>query len=119
MTAIVWPVSVPTKGLIDGYDESDMDIVAEFKPDVGDSLRSRRASEDVEEVSFKTIMTFTQYTTLKTFRRTTLKSGTLPFQRAHPRTGVSTTAIFLELGSPEVVNATMCTVTMRMRLTVD
>lgn len=117
--SITWPVGVPQNALIDSYQESIMPNVAEFTPEVGMPLLSRRTSEEVEQVQFVCIMTFAQYATLKDFRKITLKSGVLPFQRNHPRTGVSVTAIFTELSGPEVVSGTNCRVQMTMLVTVD
>jgi hypothetical protein len=114
-----WPVGVPQTALVAGYEETDQDNVASYDVEVGRPLRRRRASQDMEEVKFSTDMTFTQYDTLKTWRRDTLKSGVLPFTRNHPRKGTSCTALFLELSSPETINGTMCRATMRMLLTVE
>lgn len=116
---ITWPVGIPTAGLIEGYEETPMSSVAEFQPEIGMPLLSARASEEAELVRFSSIMTFAQYDTLRTFRKTTLKSGTLPFQRAHPRSGVTVTALFRSIGSPETVNDTKCRVAMEMMMVVD
>lgn len=117
---ISWPVGIPQSALLDGYEEEIMSNLAEFKPEIGMPLLSARASEEVELVRFTTIMTWTQYDTLKTFRKTTLKSGSLPFQRYHPRkTTTMCTALFSVLGSPSTINNDKCKVPMEMMMVVD
>jgi len=117
---ISWPVGIPQTALIDGYDEQLMSNVSEFKPDVGMPLLSRRTSEESEDVKFQTIMTLTQYETLRDWRRTTLKSGTLPFLRYHPRKStVEVTALFTSIGMPTIISATQCIVPMQMMIVVN
>lgn len=120
MSAIQWPDDIPQSALIDGYDEEINTNTAEFTPEVGDPLMSLRASEESQDVKFNTLMTYTQYDSLKAWRRTTLKSGTLPFQRKHPRnSSVTITALFTSLGSPQDVNGIKCIVPMEMLITLD
>lgn len=117
---ISWPVGVPTSALIDGYEETPMSSLAEFQPETGMPMLSRRTSEEVEKVRFSTIMTYTQYDTLRTFRKDTLKSGALPFQRTHPRrTGSTVTALFTAIGSPININGVNCEVPMEMMMVID
>ena len=48
-----------------------------------------------DTLSLEMWMTFDQYASLLTFYRSTLKDGTLPFTFTHPRTGVTTTFMFV------------------------
>lgn len=118
--SILWPVDVPQKALIDGYNEENQSILAEFKPEIGMPLLSRRASEEVEQITFQTIMTMDQYEELKDWRRNTLKSGALPFQRYHPRnSAVLCTCLFTSLSAPVIISNTKCVATMQMMFTID
>lgn len=120
MTVITWPVGIPETAIIDGYDEQLMPNVSEFKPDVGMPLLGRRTTEEAEDIKFQTVMTFTNYEDLRTWRRDTLKSGALPFQRAHPRKPTQTvTALFTSIGMPIIISATKCIVPMQMMCTTD
>jgi hypothetical protein len=90
-----WPFDVPLHALIDGYAEEAEDNVLEFTPEVGPPILRRRYSRAGIVIGFSTSMTGAQYAALLNFYRSTLKDGTAPFNRPHPRTGIVRTFRFL------------------------
>lgn len=94
--AAPWPVSLPQEpDLAGGYSEEDQDLTVTHTPDVGPSIVRARATAGVTTIRWTMIMDKTQRATLKTFRETTLGGGALPFELAHPITGVLTDFVFL------------------------
>lgn len=82
-----WPVDVPQDASVSGYGESPSRNVASFAPDVGPPIDRRRSSVATSEISCSFIFDDDQTNSLMAFYRDTIKDGTLPFTRTHPRTG--------------------------------
>ena len=111
-----WPVGVPESALISGYSEQVEDNVARFQPEVGPAKLRRRTSFSQTVYQFGLIMTTTEYDSLLTFYRTTLKDGTLSFKRKHPRTQVaSKTFLFMKPPTSVPVSATLMSVSLALR----
>lgn len=98
-----WPATLPGLVLLDGYQETQQDIVIRSTVDVGPpKLRARyTVAPQVFNVAFA--ITDAQKATLKTFFSSTLTFGVLPFDWSHPDLG---TAIELSFrGVPPVYSA--------------
>lgn len=83
--AETWPASITWAALAQGFSDEIQDNKASFAPDVGPEIERRRVTLDSDVVSFAfPPLTETQVGALKTFYKTTLKSGTLTFSQTHP-----------------------------------
>lgn len=84
VTTINWPVGLPQQLLIDGYEEKPMDNLLRTSMDA--AVAKQRPKFVTLAMPFKgaMIMTQAQYEQFKTFFRTTLLHGTLPFNMQKP-----------------------------------
>lgn len=85
-----WPGTVNLGIKRPSYREKPERYVAQSKPDVGPPLERRRSAFRTELLSCEGRYTETEYAALIAFYRDTLLDGTLPFNRAHPRSGTTT-----------------------------
>lgn len=85
--SIVWPVSLPAKPLVEGWDETPRSNVIRSKPDIGADKLRRRYTGQIKDMKGQMIMTDTQRTTFFTFFHTTLADGSLSYKWTHPITG--------------------------------
>ncbi len=101
MTTATWP-STTAQAPIFGMREQRQRNVVAFKPDSGNPKIRRRSTA----VCVDTLATFrmddTELAAFKTFYETTLFDGTLPFDWAHPVTGVTYTWMFSPDDAPEI-----------------
>ena len=84
MTDISWPSGVPEAPERDGYNEELRPNIASFEPEAGPPTSWRRSTVDSGLVSAAFIMTTAERDLFKTFYRTTLKDGSLPFSWDNP-----------------------------------
>ncbi len=89
-----WPVDVPSEPESNDYRETLLPNVASFKPDVGPPTAWRRSTLDGGSIQASFVLTYAQRDSFKTFYRTTLKDGTLPFLWTNPAYGVSGRYLF-------------------------
>lgn len=89
-----WPVDLPQFVLRDGYAEGFKDLVVRTKMDTGATKRRRRFSDGPEEHKFTLFLTSDELTIFKTFFDGDLASGSLSFDKIHPRTEVMQTWAF-------------------------
>lgn len=83
--AETWPSTVPWQAIVSSYQDEIQDNKASFAPDVGPEIERRRATIDTDVLSFSLPpLTEAQLLALKTFYKTTLKSGVLTFSNLHP-----------------------------------
>lgn len=73
-----WPATLPDP-LFEGYEDTIGDGRIRSRTDVGPPKVRRRTTSAVRPLRCSMIMTDAQLTTLKTFIRTTLLGGALPF----------------------------------------
>lgn len=66
------------------YKETPDRNVSTFQPDRGTSLEYRSTSVSSDQIQFDIEMVYSDWTTLISFYRDTLKDGVLPFTRPHP-----------------------------------
>lgn len=81
----VWPVGITQYALDGTLSEAAENNLAEFKPEVGPPKRRRRTSVATDILAFDQMLTFDEFDELKEFYSDTLKDGSLPFGRYHPR----------------------------------
>jgi len=81
----VWPVGIPQEILQTSYAESPPDNVVKSQMAVGPPKMRRRSTSGERPFSGVINMTETQLETFDDFFRTTLKDGSLRFDRKHPR----------------------------------
>lgn len=113
MTA-AWPATVPQWHLHTSYSERPQRNVASFQPDSGIAIERRRSSVSTDDMAYDLALDSTQYDALLTFYRDTLKDGTLPFTRQHPRTGEDITCKFTEAPALAAVLVGHYRVTIRL-----
>lgn len=82
--AETYPGTLPTTFEISGFGAEDKDARVVTEMDVGEPQRRRRYSKDLEILNGSYLLTAAQYTTMKTFYRTTLNGGTNTFNWTHP-----------------------------------
>ena len=87
--AQIWPATVPTDFLLGGFSESPADNLIRSGMGAGPDKVRRRSTAGVRPIVGDILMTVTQLATFDTFYVTTLASGALTFNLAHPRTSVS------------------------------
>jgi hypothetical protein len=85
----VWPVTLPDIPLVEGFSESAPDVTIRTQMDAGPARVRPRYTAGVRPVVGKISCTKAQVETLDVFHVTTLMNGSLPFDWAHPRTGVT------------------------------
>lgn len=98
VTPVAWSGSVNQVVLMEGASEAYEDSIREYSPQVGPPIRERRTSMEATLHSFWQLLTFTEWDTFNTWYETSLKNGSIPFTRGHPRKGVGVqiTAFFTE-----------------------
>lgn len=85
-----WPENVPWLALQSGYSDRPRDNKSSFEPDAGVAIERPRTTMTLEDISYtSSAMTSEQYEELLYFWRVTLKQGSLPMLRYHPRRGES------------------------------
>ena len=96
-----WPSTLPQKPLYSGFSETFANTGIRTSMDVGPPKTRRRTTAGVgpHEVTFY-LESSTQLGYLRTFYGSTLGSGTLPFDWAHPITGVTESWLFT--GPPKI-----------------
>jgi len=75
----VWPTELPQTPLREGYSEASGGNVIKSSVDAGRPKRRRRFSVDLVAYSVTLFLNSAQRASLKTFYKTTLTAGTLPF----------------------------------------
>ena len=84
MAAQVWPGTLPTDILPDGFNQQAVSVAIRTKMEAGlDKIRKRYTSPIVNS-SVSMVVTFAEYTTLETFFNTTLQGGVLSFNFTDP-----------------------------------
>lgn len=86
-----WPADVPWQALLpSGYSEEIQDNKISFEPDAGVAIERPRTTMAIERISYTSVgMTGDQLEQLKLFYRDTLRQGSAPMLRYHPRRGSS------------------------------
>lgn len=84
MTA-VWPATLPTFFLADGYGEAPIMPRASFPPDVGPPIERPKGTYRSREIRCATIMTPGQLEDFEEFVFDDLGQACLPFDGPHPR----------------------------------
>lgn len=95
MTA-AWPSTISQNALQSGYTEQPQRNVVTFEPEAGIAMERRRSSVSTDAITFPAVLSSAEWAALLTFYRDTLKDGTLPFTRLHPRTNETETFKFTE-----------------------
>lgn len=84
-----WPASLPPLVLLDGYQETQEDVVIRSSVDVGPPKLRARYSVAPQVFNFALMLTDAQKAALKTFFSTTLTFGVTPFDWLHPDLGTA------------------------------
>lgn len=88
--ATSWPGNLPAYFSKEGFNESTPDNLLRTEMDVGPPKVRRRQTAAPYQINTQIVMTTAQLADFRTFYMVTLKSGSLPFTKAHPRSGAST-----------------------------
>lgn len=87
--AIVWPVTLPLRPLVEGFSDAAPNNVLRTNMDVGPAKTRRRSAAAPYPMTVQFSCTADQANTLYDFANTTLKGGALRFEWTHPRTGAT------------------------------
>jgi hypothetical protein len=79
MPNATWPATLPDSFEVDSYNEAEADSLIRSQVDAGPAKVRRRFSGNVRPVQGRMTLTSEQLNTLRTFFRTTLAMGALPF----------------------------------------
>lgn len=112
----IWPVSLPQKMLQSGFSNSFANNTIASSMDVGPDKKRQRDVSAVEPIKGNIIINESQYTTLKAFHKTTLGSGSLPFDWEHPITGDSVEMTFVSPPSLVARSGDYYTVTLDLEV---
>lgn len=94
-----WPISLPTKLLRDGYEESEPTGAIRTQMETGPPKQRQRFTAVIQPFKGVIEVDSDQLDTFQAFYRTTLGNGVLSFDWVHPRTGASVTFRF-DAGQP-------------------
>jgi hypothetical protein len=95
MPAAVWPVTLPQYVDSEGYQETIGRNIAVFEPDVDTiPMTSEVTTSAPDTIQRKMDVSLTELAVFKSFYKTTLKSGTLPFTFLDPVLAVTCTYYF-------------------------
>lgn len=100
MALATWPGGVPIGVVAGTYTEKPERYVSAHKPPIGQGQERMRSRILNYAIGFDQKLTSDEFDALLTFYRTTLVDGVLPFNRAHPRTGL--TAKFKFTAEPQL-----------------
>lgn len=87
--AIVWPVTLPLRPLVEGYSDAAPNNVLRTSVDIGPAKTRRRSAAAPYPITANFVLTASQAADLDTFANTTLMGGALRFEWQHPRTGAT------------------------------
>ena len=87
MASAIWPVGLPQAPLLAAYSQRDEKRVVRFTTDTGPAIVRARSAAIVERCSIGLLLTGAQVALLKTFFRSTVAAGALPFQWRHHQSG--------------------------------
>lgn len=89
MSDPTWPAALPQISLMSGYFEEPEDNVIRSKTDAGPGKARRRYTAVAVPSVMSCILTTDQVATFITWWRDTVFDGSIPFQQAHHRTGLT------------------------------
>ncbi len=98
-----FPATINQIVMQDGYSETPESNLIEFKPEVGPPKLRRRMSTTQDILTITMWLTSDEWDILKSFYKTDLEDGTLPFTWIHPRAGAE--AHFAFEGDPPKVTS--------------
>lgn len=89
-----WPGTLPSAPLLDGFNETGVDLTVRSKMDIGPDKSRRRFTGEMFDIQMQFIMTKTQVNALRTFFYTTLDGGVDEFDFTHPITDATVSMRF-------------------------
>jgi hypothetical protein len=94
LPSLTWPASLPAP-LLDGYQETEPDLVLRTEMEVGPAKVRRRAEKGVWRVAFELHLTAAQKGALRDFYRGSAGGGAVPFAWTDVETGTGYAARFV------------------------
>jgi hypothetical protein len=94
--AVVWPPTLPSAPLIEGYSETTPQIVRRSAMDAGPPKVRRSYTANVSEIACRYAMTRAQVDTFDAFYFGPAGGGSIVFEWEHPRRHVTVNARFRE-----------------------
>jgi len=88
MSDPIWPAVLPQVPIKDGYSEEPQDNVVRSQPDAGPGKSRRRYTAIGVSTGVSYKMSESQVQTFITFWRDSIFDGSIPYKKAHHRTGV-------------------------------
>lgn len=101
----VWPVTLPSSPLVEGFRETPPETVLRSTMDQGPAKLRRRTTAGTGALSMTYMLTRTQVDTLMDFFNETLAGGALGFDLTHPVSGASLTCRFRQMPAYAPVNS--------------
>lgn len=101
----VWPVTLPSSPLVEGFREVPPETVLRSSMDQGPAKLRRRTTAGTGTLSMIYMLTRAQVDTLKDFFNDTLAGGTLGFDFTHPVSGTGLTCRFRQMPAYAPVNS--------------
>lgn len=98
----VWPITLPTAPLLDGFIETTPETIIRSEMDAGPAKVRNRTTAGVRKFSMAFILDKIQTATFDSFYLNDLSGGTNSFDFEHPRTGET---LSLRLTKPPRYNA--------------
>lgn len=96
----IWPESLPTAPLAEGFQETWPDTTLRSQMDIGPAKTRPRSTAGIGKLNIAYHLTAAQYAALKDFYRIDLAGGSLRFDMTHPVTGSTVTCRFLKPPAP-------------------
>lgn len=112
----VWPASLPSSLLANGYSRQKGDQTIRTQMDAGPAKVRRRFSAAPTEVSGSMIVTMAQIGTLQDFFDQTLAGGSLPFDWADPVDGAVVSWRFTAPPSSAALGASLFRVSLSLEI---
>jgi len=100
-----WPVTLPPSMLIEGYQEQMGDGRRASSTDTGPGKVYRKTSAMPDAMGCSMLLTTAQLAIFRTFYKTTLLEGALPFNIGDPKTA-STLLVRFRIGSTPAISTT-------------
>lgn len=92
----VWPSTLPSSPLLDGFRETVPDNVLRTDMERGPAKTRRRTTSAVRKLSVNYLMSKAQVADLETFYGTELLGGSIAFDTMHPRSAAAISCRFVK-----------------------
>ena len=114
MTNLVWPLALPQRPGVGGYQERFSETALRTPMEAGAAKARQRFTVAPREIEVSFRMTAAQVAVMRVFYEETLGGGTLPFDWIHPRSVGSSSFRFVEAPRVSATSANLFSVTAKL-----